>query len=70
MRRSWPTAASSAVRIRFASAMGAACGRLLEQVLALERYRGLGGERADEALVLGQERTAAQGQHEVRRGTH
>ena len=51
VRRSWLTAASSAVRIRSASASGLAGRGLLGQPLLAQRERGLGGERLDDPPV-------------------
>ena len=65
VRRSWPTAASSAVRIRSASASGAAAAAASLSRCRSSDHGGLGGERADEPLVLGAQRPAAQREHSV-----
>ena len=65
MRRSWLTAASSAVRIRSASASGPRRRGLLGEALLAQRDGGLGGERLDDAPVGGGQRPAAQHQGEV-----
>ena len=65
VRRSWPTAASSAVRILLASASGAACGRRLGQPLPLQHDGRLRRERADEPLVVGVQRPPLQGEREL-----
>ena len=65
VRRSWLTAASSAVRIRSASASGRACGGLGGEPLLAQRDGGLGGERLDDAAVGGRERPPAQHQRQV-----
>ena len=70
LRRSCPTAASSAVRVWSACGQRLGGGRGLGQPVPLEDHGGLGGERADDALVLGQQRAAAQGEHEGVAGGH
>ena len=65
VRRSWLTAASSAVRIRSASASGRGLGGLLGEAFLAQRDGGLGGERLHDAAVGGGQRAAAQHQGEV-----
>ena len=47
VRRSWPTAASSAVRIRSPSASGTAAAAASAEPVPLQDHRGLRGERPD-----------------------
>ena len=61
VRRSWPTAASSAVRIRSASASGSAAAAASAEPVPVEDDGRLGGERPDDALVLGRQRAARAG---------
>ena len=56
VRRSWLTAASSAVRIRSASAIGLAASAGRGQPLLLERGGRVGGERAEHPAVGGGQR--------------
>ena len=51
VRRSWLTAASSAVRIRSASARGLAAAASAVEPFLAQRDGGLGGERLDDAPV-------------------
>ena len=64
VRRSWLTAASSAVRIRSASASGPAVGGLPREPFLAQRDGGLGGERLDDAPVGGRQGAAAQDEGE------
>ena len=59
VRRSWPTAASSAVRCASTAASARACSRLAAQPLALVGGPRGGGEGVEHALVLGEQRRAA-----------
>ncbi len=65
VRRSWLTAASSAVRIRSASASGAACAAVSASRCCSQHDGGLGGEGADEPLVVGVQRSPLQGEREL-----
>ena len=65
VRRSWLTAASSAVRMRLPSASSRACSASSGQPLAVQDDGGLGGEGGQHPAVLGGQHPAGQGERHV-----